>query len=324
LTLFRLQTSQGWGYINSAGEWVISPQFSDADLFVDGLAAVAKGNRYGFITEEGQWAISPKFDWAWQFASGVALTFTPSYGSPSSQPATYRYITPLGETVLEGRFHRAWNASENKLIVQTDEDHFACYSKTGDRLFQKRLAYLGPFHCGLAVACERNFWGFLNESGHWVIEPQFDALGPFACETLITPLAPAKQGRQSGYINPQGEWAFQLPFIQAGPFKEGLAMTQCAHKNGNKNVRVVTPQGDVAFEITVDDAGDFEEGMAWIRLGDQFGFMNTQGNVVITPQYDFVQQFHHGLAYVANWPQGWFYIDRKGQPLRLKSQLVAS
>jgi hypothetical protein len=87
---------------------------------------------------------------------------------------------------------------------------------------------------------------------------------------------------------------------------------------------VVNPQGNVVFEITVDDAGDFEEGMAWVRLGEQFGFMNTQGNVVITPQYDFVQQFHHGLAYVASWPRGWFYIDRKGQPLRLKPQRVAS
>lgn len=294
---------------------MIAPQFSDADVFAESLAAVAEGNRYGFIDESGQWAIAPQYDWAWQFSSGLALTYSPPW---------YRYVSPKGRVIIEGRYHRAWNASEGKLIVQKDDDSFACYSVTGDMLFQKRLAYLGPFHCGLAVACERNFWGFLNELGHWAIQPQFDALGPFACENLQTPLAPAKQGRQSGYITSQGEWAFQLPFIQAGPFKEGVAMIQNARKNGTKIVLGVSPKGEVLFEITVDDAGDFEEGMAWVRLGDQFGFMNTQGNVVITPQYDFVQQFHQGLAYVANWPQGWFYIDRKGQPLRLKPQLVAS
>lgn len=39
-----------YGYVNTHGEWVIAPQFSNARSFSDGLAAVCDGERWGYIS----------------------------------------------------------------------------------------------------------------------------------------------------------------------------------------------------------------------------------------------------------------------------------
>ena len=52
-----------WGYIDTAGQFVIPAKFSDLGKFVDGLAFAREyGGRYGYIDMSGQYAIAPQFD----------------------------------------------------------------------------------------------------------------------------------------------------------------------------------------------------------------------------------------------------------------------
>lgn len=284
--------------MDHSGALRIQPQFNDADGFSCGLAAVALGNRYGYINLDGQLIIPPQFDWAWKFVDGLALTLSPPF---------YQYVDPHGKTVLKGEFEKAWNASEGLMVVLTHGKHFACFNQQGHCCFAKELDHIGPFRDGMASACWRGRWGFLNTDGQWAIEPVYDAVGPFS-----EGRAPAKKQRQTGYLTYSGEWAFQLPFEDAGPFKDGIAMTQMRNSLKLKEYIAINNQGKVLFKAILDDAGDFSEGLAWVRLGDKFGFINTQGNIVIAPRFDFVQNFEHNLAHVADWPHGWFYINRFG------------
>ncbi len=56
-----------WGFVNSSGEVVISPQFEDARSFANGLAAVQKDGKWGFINLDGNMVIEPQFDNAKDF-----------------------------------------------------------------------------------------------------------------------------------------------------------------------------------------------------------------------------------------------------------------
>ena len=71
------------GYIDKTGEFVIEPQFDDADDFSEGLAGVRVGDvrgevgwlkkgKYGFIDKTGKFVIEPQFDDVDQFIGGVA------------------------------------------------------------------------------------------------------------------------------------------------------------------------------------------------------------------------------------------------------------
>jgi hypothetical protein len=47
-----------------------------------------------------------------------------------------------------------------------------------------------------------------------------------------------------------------------------------------------------------DSAHKFSEGLAGVRIGDHYGFIDLEGEIVIKPRFDFVGSFYQGLAEV--------------------------
>ena len=59
-----------YGFVNKTGAQVITPQFSSAQPFSDGLAAVTSGGKTGFIDENGDWVFSAVYDEVRSFSGG--------------------------------------------------------------------------------------------------------------------------------------------------------------------------------------------------------------------------------------------------------------
>lgn len=51
-------------------------------------------------------------------------------------------------------------------------------------------------------------------------------------------------------------------------------------------------------KIKYDEIGNFSEDFAYVRLNDQWGFINTKGEEVIPLKYDNAGDFKEGLALV--------------------------
>jgi|GEM_PF-3524795 hypothetical protein len=49
--------SKRWGYINTASQWAIAPQFSVAGSLSEGLAAVKRDGKFGLINQAGKLVI---------------------------------------------------------------------------------------------------------------------------------------------------------------------------------------------------------------------------------------------------------------------------
>ncbi len=60
-----------WGYIDMNGEWIIEPQYEDAQSFGDDLGAVCIDGKWGFINNVGRIIVEPQFDGAKHLNSGV-------------------------------------------------------------------------------------------------------------------------------------------------------------------------------------------------------------------------------------------------------------
>lgn len=50
-----------WGYANTQGQWIIQPQFEEADSFYNGKAKVCKDQKYGVIRTDGKYALKLKY-----------------------------------------------------------------------------------------------------------------------------------------------------------------------------------------------------------------------------------------------------------------------
>jgi hypothetical protein len=166
-----------WGYINPAGDFVIPPQFQSAASFSDGLARVAYENkRVGWITTKGEFQIEPRpFSIATSFKNGVARIRGTSGGEPGSKD--FGYITKSGNVFTNPAFD-------------------AMSSELSDGLFEARAQ---PVWDEEKKSWRQGLYGYVDEKGEWVIEPQFSHTQPFR-----DGIASVQKDGQMKYVNKKG------------------------------------------------------------------------------------------------------------------------
>ena len=71
--------------------------------------------------------------------------------------------------------------------------------------------------------------------------------------------------------------------------------------------------GDFTIPPRFDYAGNFSEGLAYIKIEDKYGYIDTNGEYITKPQFDFVLEpdFSEGMAIVKK-KNRYGYIDKNG------------
>lgn len=190
-------------------------------------------------------------------------------------------------------------------------------------------------------------YGFINENGDIMIEPQFDnAYFHFKANDVCFAIS----GERKGLINMNGEFVVELnkDIDKVWEFENGVAC--CIGKNNKyglvaENGSMVLPlvysdinrDGPVGFTVqdtlgnmgyvnnrgefivpcVYDDVNGFNEGMMVVATSKKCGYVDTLGNWVIDSIYDDARAFGDGLARVKKGNQ-WMIIDRKGEIIELK------
>jgi hypothetical protein len=167
-------------------------------------------------------------------------------------------------------------------------------------------------------------FGFKDEAGRVVIQPVWDDATEFT-----EGLAQVSDGQGRRFIDTQGKTVITIgAACSAGRLSEGLIPVYIdrSQKIQDWQTRFINPQGESVF--TVDGyASEFHEGMSVVVVRDppdmkqpRYGFINHDGEVVITPQFAEALDFHEGLAGVrttktTGWygkGDSWGYIDQTG------------
>ena len=134
-------------------------------------------------------------------------------------------------------------------------------------------------------------WGYIDESGEYVIKPQFDSVGEFS-EGLAWVYE--SESELFGYIDESGTWVIYPQFYDAGEFHEGLAA------------------------VTDMDSADEE---------NRYGYINTSGEWYIYPKFSYASEFKGNYAVVQQntgdeWNYGIIKKDNYGEiavPIKYES-----
>src|SRR5208283_4601113 len=138
------------------------------------------------------------------------------------------------------------------------------------------------FSEGLAAASLNGRWGYIDQSGRWVIQPQFGEAGAFeAAGEFSEGLAPVMNGKhfsktaKFGFIDRTGRYVIAPKFDWAGSFSEGAAAV-CT--------------GPCRFPAPPERPG--------------YGYINKAGDYVIGPQsrWESFAPFSEGRAWVSESP----------------------
>jgi hypothetical protein len=279
--LYPINVNGKVGFMDRSGKTVIIPQFDSAGEFSEGLANVRVGTKSGYINTKGVVAVTPQFDDASPFRYGRAGV---KLGN------RFGFIDKDGKYIGSPDFPWAGQFSGDLAPVRTVDGLMAFVNRSGKLELAGKVESLMAFGftAGLAPAASGGKWGFIDATGKWIIDPQFERAGNFA-----DGLAPVVVGGRAGYIDSKGKFVVNPQYDFGDEFYEGLAVFTSAGKMG-----FIDTKGRVVCDAKFLAAAHFSDGLAAVRTEDGWGFIDRGGRIVVSPQFDAAEGFQNGLARV--------------------------
>lgn len=190
-----------FGYINRNGEMKIKPQFSSANTFSEGLAAVVphdsvneplpglgltrngSSNLLGYIDSVGKVVIPAQFEAAHEFHGGFAAVKKDKWG----------YVDKTGALLIPCEYEFAGSFSDGIAPVQKD-NKVGFIDATNKLVIPLEYADAKSFSEGVASATRDGVhWGYIDKSGKFVLEPIYRGAFSFSDGLALVLSRPADQ-----------------------------------------------------------------------------------------------------------------------------------
>ena len=138
------------------------------------------------------------------------------------------------------------------------------------------------FSDGLAAVKPLNnaWWGYIDETGKLIIQPVPSSFMAGEFSEGLAPVGihePASVERV-GYIDKTGKFVISPQFDKAYAFSGGLARVQYDGKYG-----FIDRAGKFVLDPVFDDACDFADGVASVKIGSRLGYVNARGEYIWKP-----------------------------------------
>ena len=192
--LAAVSDKNGTGFVNRNGEVVIPLQFEEAEPFSDGLAVVKKKDgTYAYIDKTGKIVIdAANYRHVESFSEGLAMVrssdarragFIDQTGKRLKRIADAEYLVYADDDRTKPNQQKNGMAMTEEIVNLPDGDHEHVrryFDETGEisyetyRLKKGLSEGLAPYWDATAKK-----YGYVNESGTWVIAPAFDAAERF-------------------------------------------------------------------------------------------------------------------------------------------------
>jgi len=150
-----------WGFIDTAGKWVVEPQFESASAFAARLACVTIGGRKGYIDKTGRFAVNPQYDDCDHFHEGYAMV--KSNGS-------WGFIDTKGVPVADAKFMATSHFSDGLAAVMVD-NRWGFIDKAGKIVISPEFDRADSFQNGLARVAVLGKEAYVTTTGAFVTNP---------------------------------------------------------------------------------------------------------------------------------------------------------
>lgn len=329
---FAIKNEKGlYGYVDVYGNLVINYKFQQATDFKDGLAKISNGKMWAIIDKKGE-KISDWYEKIEDFNGNVAIVYKlGNYGfidrTGSFRGEWYKTIIPLDYGLYKVEKYASW-AIVNKdgyLVTQWFEyvgdfkQGFLLVKKDGKFAYLNKIAALvigwydtlSPIINGIIRIVEKNKYAFYNVE-EISMSKFYDYIGEFSED-----LAVIKDGDKFGYINRFAKVVIKPQYDNAKSFKNGVAQVEL-----NDKVAYINKKGEVIlgwFPKKIFFEKEAPRGIYVVKYGDKYGFEDINGRTILSPRYDYAENFSEGLALVKTNPTK-MYIDKHGNPVPITSR----
>ncbi len=268
-------------FINHKGEFIHSDPWGYGQDFSEGLAAVSLDGKWGFISKEGEVVIDFLFEMTYGFHEGLSAT---KYDNK------WGFIDKSRHWVIEAVYDSVQSFKFGLAVVQKDDCYFII-NYTADIIMQTPNGY--PW---LSIKSENiilygttseeigiRYYGFMDVNGNVLTDPEFYVESEYDFDLFNYSegmLIVTNEEDQYGFLDEKGKLTIPCVYDSAEPFENGYAEVMlddkkyAIDKNGERS-ELTEP------EYAFDEVLSFNEGLAAAKKGDKWGFINSNGEVLI-------------------------------------------
>lgn len=191
------------------------------------------------------------------------------------------------------------------------------------------------FKNGMLAVMLDDLWGYINESGEMLIQPQYTSARNFQDNGLA--IVTVKDSSEYSVINKSGDVVTDSTYEVIREFdKYGVARVMRTIKNDygveNKRWGLINEKGEEILAPKYEEIGEFSEcGWALVKDIGFYGFVNTKGNMMTAPgingelsdlPYTGAGEFDkEGMARVSQYYDQW-YINTNGEAVFSKKYFL--
>lgn len=259
-----------------------------------------------------------------RFIDGSMGYFDSNRAPVQLQTRQWGYIDRTGKVVIQAQYEDADQFSEGFARIRKNQ-LYGYIDLNGKSKIEPKFERSGRFSQGLAfVQCSDHklqLYGYIDMLGKQKLSCKYQRAFDFSNDGL----AKARMWDLYGFINTSGKPVLNFSYKFAGNFKEGVTVVM-----KDENFSIINRFGKSLYKIpNYNIVGDFQNGLAPFRDSKtlRFGYLKSNGQVVISPTFFEALNFYEGLALVQG-PKNynsqtdvdnlsdsldWFYIDSSGR-----------
>lgn len=255
---------------------------------------------WGYIDKSGQFAIQPMYDWVSGFSCGYALV---------RMGSQYTFIDTKGHTQSSPTIDDGTEFYYNYAVVESDGGYGLLNTKftfTIQPYLYEASENIGDNGLLAAKMSSGDKWGYMNTSGEQIIQPMYDWADPFKDGGAVVYL-----NNKCAVIDKKNQYL--IPFSDDELYNVGDGIILCWSQDGEK-CSIKDLKGNVVVQPIYAEFGEPVDNklIPAYDKNEKCGYIDYQGNVKIPFNYDAVDPFFEGYAFVKQ-SDALLCIDTKGQ-----------
>lgn len=213
-------------------------------------------------------------------------------------------------------------------------------AETGEVQIPAKFYQVKHFSEGLAPVCKKSGkgWFYINENGKTAIKSDYDN-----AEAFQNGLSKVRLGKHYGFIDLEGNEVVPVRFLKLNDFRndvckafgtegwvlinsKGLVLTQRGYTEmlqweGNGLLKVIdnglegylNEKGLEVIPCDFDKIGPFRDGWAKVRIGENYGFIDEMGQIIIPVAYTSIDRFDEKGMALAEKVNKFGFLNRVGE-----------
>lgn len=311
------------GYVDISGRIILKPIYNGIWDFVDGYAIVWNDCKYGVINSAFEEIIPCCFsEMEYEQESGL---FKTEVGYKTKDG---RYMAECyGRTVLvKSEYKHCYAYHANRAIAvcyKGDSVYYGLIDENSMEVLPPIFQYLFLLECGLYKFKLAGRYGLADAYGNILLHNKYHGIGTFedglACVISRKFDTDRSAGSDYGYIDEYGDEVLpvEYEFIGKRNNKTAVVMKNNVWGLFNVSTRTIKMLDKAAFIGSCLDGlcriniGGVYNKQSKIAEGGKWGYINSDGIMVITPIYDYAYGYSEGMAAVKS-ERKYGFINLKG------------